>query len=68
MKLLLTLTVGDKRDNLEFVRLGGNGGVLPQCDSPPKVVDLDRMENGLLCLVCDKDVPVERGCEKGDAW
>ena len=29
----LTRRVGDKRDNLEFVRRGGRGGVLPKVDS-----------------------------------
>ena len=44
----LTLTVGDNSDNLEFVRLGGNGGVLPHEHSPFKVVERDKIGKGLV--------------------
>ena len=44
----LTLTVGDNSDNLELVRFGGNGGVLPQEHSPFKVVERDKIGKGLV--------------------
>ena len=64
----LTLTVGDKRDNFEFVRLGGRGGVLPQRDSPVMAAERERIKEFLGCLTGDNNVPFDRGCKNAETW
>ena len=66
MCVLLTLKVGDKRDNLEFVRLGGKGGVLPQLDSVLRDVKRERMGKFLGCLAVDNNVPFGLCCKNAD--
>ena len=64
----LTLTIGDKRDNFELVRLGGRGGVLPQVDSALKVVDREGMRKFLGCLTVDSNGSFDRVCENAEIW
>ena len=60
LSLLLTLNVGDKRDNLEFVRRGGSGGVpFPHEDSEIKLDELGNIGKPFGgCLI---DPPLAKG-------
>ena len=65
----LTLRVGDKRDNLEFVRRGGRGGVLPKLDSELiEVLTRLRMEKGFGCLTGLNSAPFDLVCGYVGIW